>query len=310
MKTKTYLTGLITTTLVFLGVIFKFLHWPGAAILLTAGIFMLLIIFLPLALRSSYRGEGSRESLSLYIIIWLTCLMTFTSMLFKILHWPGAGLLLLVAIPLPYVVFLPVYLYVTGKNKNHNIYNTVAVLFLLVIFSSLTALLALNVSKDRIDDSLFLPHNYKRTATVVASLPEAEVTGQMADRIDTAISLLDEYEDMLLQNAGIDRIQWLADPHSLVERLPLIRISSEYKPSELEDIHSALESTLNEIIGLAGEEAVDKNLSDNIATILSMMQTPSGYILADGDYGIIKLPWPLITLDGLRVNLSILKLTI
>ena len=144
MKTKIYITGLITTSLVFLGVIFKILHWPGASILLTAGILMLLILFLPAALHSSYKGEGRRESLTLYVIIYITCLMSFVSMLFKIQHWPGAGLLLIVAIPFPFVVFLPVYLYITGKNENHNIYNTVAVLFLLVIFSSFTALLAVN----------------------------------------------------------------------------------------------------------------------------------------------------------------------
>ncbi|MFO7573739.1 MAG: hypothetical protein R6W67_01100 [Bacteroidales bacterium] len=310
MKTKTYIIGLITTMLVFLGVIFKFMHWPGAGIMLTIGIFMLLIIFLPLALRSSYRGEGSRENLSLYIITWFTCLLTFLSMLFKIMHWPGAGLLLMVAIPLPFVVFLPVYLYVTGKSENYNIYNTVAVLFLLVIFSSLTALLALNVSKERISDSLLLPQNYKHASIVISSLPEAEGTGPMSDKIDAAMSLLDEYEDMLLQNAGFDRTQWLADPHSLTYQLPILTLRSAYKSSELDDIHSSLESALNEIIALAGEGAVDKNLSGNIATILSMLKTPSGYIFADGDYGIIKLPWPLITLDGLRVNLSILKLTI
>ena len=108
---------------------------------------MLLIVFLPVALRSSYKGEGRRESLPLYVITYLTCLVSFVSMLFKIQYWPGAGYLLLVAIPFPFVVFLPVYLYITGKNENHNIYNTVAVLFLLVIFSSLTVLLALHPAK-------------------------------------------------------------------------------------------------------------------------------------------------------------------
>lgn len=146
MKTKTYITGLITTTLVLLGVTFKIMHWPGAAILLTAGIFFLLFIFLPPALISGYKGEGRKESLPLYVVTYITCLITFSAMLFKIQYWPGAGYLLLVAIPFPFVVFLPVYLYITGKNENHNIYNSVAVLFLLVIFSSLTALLTLNAA--------------------------------------------------------------------------------------------------------------------------------------------------------------------
>ncbi len=144
MKNKTYITGLITTALALLGVSFKILHFPGANILLTAGIIFLLFVFLPPALISGYKGEGRRESLPLYVVTYITCLITFTAMLFKIQHWPGAGWLLLVSIPFPFVVYLPTYLYITGKNESHNIYSTVSVLFLLVIFSSLTALLALN----------------------------------------------------------------------------------------------------------------------------------------------------------------------
>jgi hypothetical protein len=35
--------------------------------------------------------------------------------LFKIMHWPGAGIFLMVALPFPFLVFLPVYLYVTSR---------------------------------------------------------------------------------------------------------------------------------------------------------------------------------------------------
>jgi len=46
--------------------------------------------------------------------------------------------------PFPYVVFLPVYLIVTEKNKSHNIYNTVYILLLLALNSTFAALLALH----------------------------------------------------------------------------------------------------------------------------------------------------------------------
>ena len=66
--------------------------------------------------------------------------------LFKVMHWPGASKALIVALPFPYVVFLPVFLAVTGKDKSFSIYNTVYVLFLLAGISVFSALLALNVS--------------------------------------------------------------------------------------------------------------------------------------------------------------------
>ena len=40
MKQKIYITGLLTTALVFLGGIFKINHWPGAGIMLIVGILL------------------------------------------------------------------------------------------------------------------------------------------------------------------------------------------------------------------------------------------------------------------------------
>ena len=144
MKQKIYILGLVTTLIVVTGIMFKINHWPGAGYLLTIGIFSLVFIFLPVSLQNHYKAEGNKQNLILYIVTWLTCFVVFTAMLFKIMHWPGAGIALFISLPFPYVVFLPVFLTVTGKNKNFNIYYTVFVLFLLAIISSYSALLALN----------------------------------------------------------------------------------------------------------------------------------------------------------------------
>ncbi|MBN2864113.1 MAG: hypothetical protein JXN62_13180 [Bacteroidales bacterium] len=144
MKQKIYILGLAITLTVFTGIIFKVNHWPGAGYLMTVGIISLVILFLPLALRNHYKVEGNNKNLVLYIVTWLTCFVVFTAMLFKIMHWPGAGTALMISIPFPYVIFLPVFLIVTGKNKKFNIYYTVFVLFLLAAISGFSALLALH----------------------------------------------------------------------------------------------------------------------------------------------------------------------
>jgi len=145
MKQKIYILGLITTALIITGSLLKINHWPGAGPLLILGIALLVLVFLPLALRNHYRTEGNRKNLALYIVTWLTCLVVFGAMLFKIMHWPGAGKALMIALPFPYVVFLPVFLAVTAKTKSFSIYNTVYILFLLAGISVFSALLALNV---------------------------------------------------------------------------------------------------------------------------------------------------------------------
>jgi len=290
------------------GVIFKIMHWPGASILLTLGIFVLLFIFLPPALLSSYKGEGRRENLALYVITWITCLVIFISMLFKIQHWPGAGLLMVISLPFPFVVFLPVYLYVTGKNERHNIYNTVAILFLLTIISSISALLALNVSKDRIDDSLLLLQNYDNTAGPLAILPARDSDGAAIDKVNSAINLLDEYEDMLLLSSAIDQRQWKDDPKMALAGLGTDIMSTS---ESIVAKHSELQQSLSEIVNIIGEGNSGAFSAENIATMLGMIKTPAGvYLFADGNPGSMRQPWPLISTEGLRVNLTMLKLTL
>lgn len=130
--------------MVFAGVTLKVNHLPGAGYFLTIGIITLVFVFLPLALRNHYKAEGNTSSRIIYIITWLTCFVVFIAMLFKIMHWPGAGIALSISLPFPYIVFLPVFLIVTSKKENFNIYNTVFILFLLTIVSGLSSLLALS----------------------------------------------------------------------------------------------------------------------------------------------------------------------
>jgi hypothetical protein len=310
MKTKTYITGLITTAVVFTGAIFKIQHWPGASIALTAGIFLLLFLFLPMALYSSYKGDERKENRPLYIITYITCLITFMAMLFKIQYWPGAGFLLLIAIPFPFVVFLPVYLYITGKNKNHNIYNTVAVLFLLVIFSSLSALLTLNVSKSTIDDSLLISNSSNRSALSITQLPDIPTDNPLHPEINKALKLLDDYETMLLQKAGISRKEWSENAQSYTMQSTPVAGGKPHTTNELNAKFNQLEASLNEIIRLSADGSDNEHLSTNIATMLFMYKTETGYILADAHYNYVRDPWPLITLSQLKNNLLILKKTI
>ena len=114
MKQKIYILGLVTLITVFTGTIFKVNHYPGAAILLITGIASLVLLFLPLALLNHYRSAESRHSLTLYIVTYITGFVVFTSMLFKLLHWPYAGLILTIALPFPYLIFLPVFVTVTS----------------------------------------------------------------------------------------------------------------------------------------------------------------------------------------------------
>jgi hypothetical protein len=310
MKNKTYILGLVTTLLVFLGIFFKISHWPGAGYLLILGIFMLIFVFLPVALSNNYKAEGNKENRLLYIVTWITCFVVFTSMLFKILHWPGAGYALLVAIPFPYVIFLPVFLYVTGKYKNYNINNTVSVLFLLVLISAFSALLALNVSKEKIVDSLGICANYNKIDIAYNKLPVAKSQSPVIQKIDEALKLIDEYQDLIYRHEGITREQWIENPEILME-LDSRKVAKARMLTGREGaVHEELQAALSDLIILIEKDPGNKSLAANITAILNIEHLHGErYIWTDALFKGNVQPWVHTYLDGLKTNLKLIKAT-
>ena len=312
MKQKTYLTGLLTTALVFMGGIFKINHWPGAGIMLTVGILLLIFGFLPLALRSNYRAEGSRQNLVLYIVTWLTCLVVFVSMLFKIQHWPGAGKLIMIALPFPYVVFLPVFLAVTSRNKSFSINNTVFVLFLLSGISVFSLLLALNVSKEKIDDSLNLSRNYNRMELALDRIPLHAGNSKPIKEIDNLLGIIDDYQSRIFAAEGITESDWNSDPWS-------------YPRLESTDVVSGA------LVSGGKDKSRDVRLQTGLNNLIRTLNSTPGYEMLAAAAPVIfefaELPgasdewtrqmfqtntraWSLIYLDGLEANLKLLRANI
>ena len=225
MKQKLYILGVITAMIISTGAILKVNHLAGAAILLTTGTLILVLLFLPLALINNYKAEGSSQNRLLYIVTWITCFVVFTAMLYKIMHWPHAGIALLIALPFPYIVFLPVFLMVTSKNKNFNIYNTVFVLILLALNSVFSALLALNVSKYTVNDSYNISRDYCKAKATVVHLPINVNESAVNVKIDEIIKITNDYQDLILKHEGMTREQWENNPgiYSGLNRRILLR---------------------------------------------------------------------------------------
>ena len=308
MKQKIYIFGVITALVVFAGTIFKVNHFPGAGILLTIGIITLVLIFLPIALINNYKDEENRGKISLYIVTWITCLVIFTAMLFKIQHWPHSGVLLTIALTFPYIVFLPFFIIVTSKNKNFNIYNTVFVLFLLALNSVFSALLALNVTKEKIYDSYNLSKNYDRLEVALNQSHSPNPESNVNLKIDEVLNIVNEYQVLILKKEGISHDQWKAAPGNLW------RADSRMVAAE------SLET--------AGEIPAGIKLEKGLKTLIKEMGNTPGYEAlakvapaifdfndsADNDtewpdriFRNNTLSWALIYLDGLELNLKMIK---
>ena len=78
-----------------LGLLFKTLHWPGASIiLLTSGVITIVMLALLL-----FHNKGPLTVELRFPALLIGSVMTIiTGGLFKIMHWPGANVLLLVGL--------------------------------------------------------------------------------------------------------------------------------------------------------------------------------------------------------------------
>lgn len=150
MKKLIYISGIVLVNLFVIGTICKLLHFPGANIFILTGLVLFTVAMLPMALINNYRSNG-KEKGSLYIAAYLTAALVLVSAMFKIFHWPGAGHLMIIATPLPFALFLPVFLYHNRKHEPKQSLNFIGVMLLLVYVAVFSSLLALKVSKNVID---------------------------------------------------------------------------------------------------------------------------------------------------------------
>lgn len=121
MKKTMILSGTCSAAAMILGIIFKFMHWPGAAAFIILGIGTSSFIFLPLlfVLKSKDR-QATKDKLILGLSI-LSGMLLSLSILFKVMHWPYTMLLGYASIGLLGFVLLPIYLMVGIKNPDNRI---------------------------------------------------------------------------------------------------------------------------------------------------------------------------------------------
>ncbi len=147
MKKFIYISGVLLVNIFIAGSIFKLMHMPGAAILMIVGIALFALVFLPIALYSNFKQKGQKQ-MAFYAVAYLSVLLVFTSVLFKVMHWDGSNLLMIVSIPIPFVLFLPVFLYFNRKHESNQSLNFIGVMMLLVYVAVFSSLLSLSVSRD------------------------------------------------------------------------------------------------------------------------------------------------------------------
>ncbi len=114
---KTNITGIIgaiSASVLNLGITFKFQHWPGAGVMIVLGLTSFALVFIPLLLKKKLSGEASERKTVMNTLGAIGLTLFALGILFKIMHWPGAAVMLGLSIP---ALFLGYFvLYMTDKS--------------------------------------------------------------------------------------------------------------------------------------------------------------------------------------------------
>jgi hypothetical protein len=215
--------------------------------------------------------------------------------------------MLTIALPFPYIVFLPVFLFITSKNKNFNIYNTVFVLLLLTLNSVFSGLLALNVTKTRIDESYNLSHNYTRLETVLNEIPSYNKESVVYNEIDGVLKIVNVYQDKILKQEGLSKEQWYSNPrvllHADARGLAASAILNPAGPYPGEELYSGLRNLILEF----GKNPEYKYLAEKAPLIFDFYEDGQDRNWARETFENNTLSWSLMYLDGLETNLNLIK---
>lgn len=136
MKKIMMYSGITSAILVAIGILFKFMHWPGAGITLVMGISMSSLIFLPLMFILKVKEKQSSRDKLITGLGALAGSALSMGILFKIMHWPGANMLGMGAVLLMVFVFLPIYFFTGIRNAETRV-NTIVSSAIIIIGAGL-----------------------------------------------------------------------------------------------------------------------------------------------------------------------------
>jgi hypothetical protein len=125
-------SGIAAATFFIIGSFFKFMHWPGASLLILLGMAIGALIYLPLLFLFK-KNETTESRAKLVLAIGtINGIMFCAYSLFKVFHWPGASVLWFLTLGLFTFIFIPLYFFNGVKNEANKV-NTITTTLILII---------------------------------------------------------------------------------------------------------------------------------------------------------------------------------
>ena len=198
-----YLTGMIAGMFAIIGSLFKVQHWPGANVMITLGLATLAFAFLPIyASVKKKEAAAKNETFNSKLIIGgvIAGALVIIGALFKIMHWPGAGIVILVSWSLVGVILLPYLVLNQLKQKENKINN-----FIIIILVAVTVSILI-LAKTRSEPWLLLQGYHLPGQNLISNAALLEVQTDLILANTEAVETTQVIEDMRIVAAEADEL--------------------------------------------------------------------------------------------------------
>ena len=154
-----FISGFVTGMLFIVGTLFKIQHWPVAGSILSLSVLTAICFFIPSILFNRLADPDNKPKRMVYILGAVGAIFYIAGTLFKIQHWPMAGLLMVLSLIILFIVVLPWYTWLTWKDERQ-----VSASFIFIIIGSLLIIVPgalINLNLRNMYNDGYYPHILK-----------------------------------------------------------------------------------------------------------------------------------------------------
>ncbi|MHC1707353.1 MAG: hypothetical protein AB9842_07500 [Bacteroidales bacterium] len=109
MKNTIKVAGVAGMALMAFGALFKIQHYPGAAVLIVLGFFLMIAVFFPISMMVLRKESSQMQRPAIYFSALTGGIAVMMAVLLKVMHWPGANLMLIIGYGSTGLLFLPLF---------------------------------------------------------------------------------------------------------------------------------------------------------------------------------------------------------
>ncbi|MEX1192250.1 MAG: hypothetical protein WED10_09045 [Brumimicrobium sp.] len=109
MKNTLKITGIASAILTVFGAVLKTFHLPGAGVTIIIGGLFFSLVFLPLMIVLKFKDEESKSDKWVFSIGFLLAMLISISIIFKLMHWPYAHIMMFSGLTAFIFGYVPIY---------------------------------------------------------------------------------------------------------------------------------------------------------------------------------------------------------